>query len=293
MTEVATATFVQSQESGATPPPAAAPADRPAWLPENFKTAEDFAKSYGEQRAELTKAQQALANQKIVDPAAKPVVDPAAKPVVDPAAKPEDKPVVDPAKKLEIDPKNPNAATEKAAADLVAKSGADMTTYTKEWETTGDVVPENRAKIAEALKGSFPEGTDVAEIVNNYIDGQKARAGNYNAEVIKMAGGEEMSQKMMAWAKANYEPAEKEAFNKATNSGDLVAAKMAVEGLRGRYEREFGSDPALLTGENGILGASTAYASTYEMTKAMGDPRYKSDPVYRKSVEQRAMKSNF
>lgn len=50
--------LVTPQETPSTPE-GAAPADRPEWLPENFQSPEDLAKSYREAQAELTRLRQA------------------------------------------------------------------------------------------------------------------------------------------------------------------------------------------------------------------------------------------
>lgn len=243
--------------------------ERPAWLPENFKTVEDFTKSYADQRAELTRTQQELAKLK-------------------PAG--EQKPEEKSAEKKSEDKPAEQTPEQKAAAEAVAKSGLDVSTFQTEFNTTGDVSEASRAKIAEGLKAQF--GEQAREVVDSFIEGQKARTSNYQAQVFTAAGGEEQYGQMVAWAKTSFNKAEIENFNAAVTKGDLNAARMAVDGLKARYETANGKQPALLGG-GPAAAAQPGFASSYEMQTAIKDPRYAKDPAYRKSVEQRIGKSNF
>lgn len=257
--------------------PASAP-ERPAWLPQDFKgTADEYVasltKSQTDTKAELTRAQQELATLK------KPAEGTPA-----PAAKDDNEPQPDadapPKKEGELDV--PEAIT----------NAVDLAPYSDEFNSTGDVTVENRAKIADALKGVL--GDNSATIVNEYIDNAKARQVNAQSQIKAIAGGDEGYAAMVQWGAANMKPEEKTAFNKAVNSGDFHTASFAVNGLKAKYEAANGKLPTLVNGDNSPSGnAQGGFASIYAMVEAQKDPRYGKDPDYTKQVEARAARSNF
>lgn len=252
--------------------PAPAATERPAWLPEQFKSPEDLAKSYAEAQAELTRMKQA---------ASKPAEQP----------KPEEPKPGEQPKAEEPKPGEQPKTPEEAAKQAVQNAGLDVSTWQTEFNQTGDVSAEGRAKIAEALKGQF--GDNAAQMVNDFIEGQKMRVANYRQQGTAIVGGDEQYAQMMAWASSALSAAEQETYNKAVDSFDVNAMQLAVNGLKSKYEAANGVQPKLVSTENGIPNSQVGFASTFEMTQAMSDPRYGKDPVYTKAIEQRAMRSNF
>lgn len=254
-----TVSFAQP-DTGSTPPPVEAPSDRPSWLPENFKTPEDLAASYKELQAKLTQTSQQKAE-----------LEKGATPPVTPPETPKD-PAEDPTK----------APTAEA---VVEAAGFNVETYSTEFASTGDVTPENRAKIAEGLKATL--GERAQEIVDAYIDGQKAVLQNNTNLFLEAAGGADAYQTITKWAGSNLTKEEIDGFNRTIDSGDRTATMFAIEALRGRYERAEGKVPTLLKAGAGAVSSIAGFGSTAEMTAAMRDPRYKTDPAFRESVKQR------
>lgn len=252
------------------PKPATASGDRPAWLPENFATPEDFAKSFADTKAELTRVQQELAKLK----------KPAEQSVEKPAEKPGDKTAE--GKNLEID--------EQTKDELEKAAGIDFAPYQQEFVETGDVSQESRAKIAESLKSIF--GDDAPGIVNDYIEGAKNRLANTTSQLKAIAGGDEGYAAMVNWAKDNLSPEEKAAFNRQVNSGDFHAASFAVQGLKMKYDGAVGRAPRLINGD-GPATPAAPFRSLHDLKQAIADPRYKTDPDYRAAVEKRAALSNI
>jgi hypothetical protein len=70
--------------------------------------------------------------------------------------------------------------------------------------------------------------------------------------------------------------------------------KMAVKGLKARYAEEVGFEP-----KKSVKGATSSktgggtYRSWAEVEKDMRDPRYSSDPAYRRDVEQKLGRSSI
>jgi hypothetical protein len=96
---------------------------------------------------------------------------------------------------------------------------------------------------------------------------------------------------MVSWAQANMSEAEIDAYNTAVNSTNPDVIKMAVMGLKGRYEATNGAEPALVSGDlGGVTGA--VFESWAQVREAMRDPKYAKDPAYRREVEQKLGRSN-
>jgi hypothetical protein len=122
-------------ETGPTPPaPKDAPAasgDRPARLPDSFKTPEDFAKSYAELQAKHTPGLPRAGNAEEASRRDPPL----------PGA-------ADERKSSSEDRQNSSDPAEQAANE----TGFDLAPFSQEFEQTGDASEENRAKIADGLK---------------------------------------------------------------------------------------------------------------------------------------------
>lgn len=247
------------------PPPTDAPLtetqseDRPQWLPEKFKSPEDLAKAYAELETKLG-GQKAPAQE------------------ADPAAKPEDQ---------KADEKAPEKSPEEKAVDDALKAqNLNLEDFSKEFQEKGELTPESYEKLTKA---GFPKA-----LVDQYIEGQKALAANYQQSIFNEAGGEEQYKAMTAWAKTALSPADIDAYNTAINSGS-AQAKLAVAGLLAKYTGANGKPPAqLLKGDTGKANVeSDVYASRAEMTKDMKDPRYHNDAAYRAKVIAKIDRSNI
>lgn len=277
--------------------PAVAPApevvvdpNRPAWLPANFKTPEDFAKSYGELQSKSTRDSQELSrlkgqNVEVTGPDGKPVVEAPAETPPDDKTKETPKPN-DPVTPPKIEEKK-EGDEEDPAKKVAEAANFNLDTYQTEYFDTGDVTVENRAKIAEGLKGVL--GDNAAEIVNQYIEGQKATHANDRKMYYDEAGGEDAYTGMVTWAAENLSKDEIGAFNKSVDSGDRHQVLLAVRGLRSTYEQKNGRVPNNIKASGGATPptGSAPFNSSAEMTAAMRDPRYKTDQAYRDNVAAR------
>jgi len=100
-----------------------------------------------------------------------------------------------------------------------------------------------------------------------------------------VAGGEQNFTQIVQWAQT-LSDAEKTAYNDAVKSGNVAAVKLAVSGMAAKYQQSYGRDPKLVGGRASTPGPE-AFTSWAQVTKAMSDPRYDSDPAYRAEVENR------
>ena len=131
------------------------------------------------------------------------------------------------------------------------------------------------------------------EIVEAYVAGQQALMENQVNQVKATVGGEENYNAMAEWAAENLDQSELDAFNEVVESGSINQAQMAVRGLYSQFASAGGKAPNLIQG-NTSGSAVKPFNSAAQVTEAMRDPRYKNDPAYRKTVEDRlAVTSSF
>lgn len=165
------------------------------------------------------------------------------------------------------------------AKEAATKAGLDWAALNSEYAEKGDLSPETRAKLAE-------KGFDQAA-VDSYIAGQKAIAKQYDDAAHEAAGGEAQMQLLLKWAGANFTEQEATVFNEAVTSGNIPKMKLAMSGLRARYESAEGRTPTLVQGKSDAGSGPQPFGSLKEQSAAQRDPRYAKDPAYRKQVEDR------
>lgn len=168
-----------------------------------------------------------------------------------------------------------------APAGLPAFDGLGK--YSDEFMQNGDLSEES----FKAITGmGFPE-----PLVRAYVEGQKAVLSNNFSNIMSLAGGEKPYNTMIEWAATALEDSEIDAFNKTMDSADVGAIRMAVQGLKARFDQANGTQGRLIQGEtSGPSGG--AFQSVAQIVEAMKDPRYAKDPAYRRDVEQRVALSN-
>jgi hypothetical protein len=178
----------------------------------------------------------------------------------------------------------------KAYSELEKKFSGDkpakfegLEKYTEEFNKSGDLSDDSIKAIAAM---GIPE-----QIVRAYVDGQKSVVeSNVNA-VFGLAGGQEKYQQLVSWAGENIPEDEVDAFNSVIESGNMNTIRLAVQGLRARYDQANGQSGRLIQGET--TGPSgNAFRSIAEIVEAMKDPRYSKDAAYRADVEKRVALSN-
>jgi len=170
------------------------------------------------------------------------------------------------------------------AEKAVETAGLNMDTLASEYAEKGEL----DEKSYEALeKAGIPK-----DYVNQFIEGQKAIADQQASSIKNMVGGSEAYTEMTAWAAENMSEEEKTAYNTAVNSKDIETAKLAVVGLKAKFEKANGNEPNLLEGK-GTVSGEKGYASWAEVTRAMGDERYSKDPAYQAMVQEKLANSNL
>jgi len=170
-----------------------------------------------------------------------------------------------------------------AAAKAVADAGLNFDALSAEYAEKGELSQEAYEKLEKA---GIPKA-----VVDMYVQGQQALVERLQSTAFSEAGGEDAYSAMTQWATANMSEAEIDAYNSAVNSNNPDVIKLAVNGLKGRYQAANGSEPNLIGGDLGETSGGS-YESWAQVTQAMRDPRYAKDPAYRRQVEQTLAKSN-
>ena len=170
------------------------------------------------------------------------------------------------------------------AEKAVSNAGLDMNNLAEEYAKGGKLEDTSY----EALeKAGIPK-----DYVDQFIQGQKAISDQQSATMKNLVGGDDAYTEMSNWAADNMNDAEKTAYNAAVNSKDIETAKLAVVGLKAKYEAVNGSEPNLVQGKATPMGVD-GYQSWQQVTEAMKDPRYAKDPAYQNMVKNKLSKSTI
>lgn len=192
------------------------------------------------------------------------------------------------------DGKDDPQTEEDNTSDSFVIGDCDVTELAAEYERDGVLSEESYKELAD---NGFPK-----EVVDAYIRGVKASTQEQTElaqkevdAILQEAGGLERYEKVMAWASDKLSPEEQEAYNKAVTSSDPTVARLVVQGLMSRYEKEYGSNPSLLSGDGGIAGTpiTNAFSNRSDMVQAMSDPRYGKDPDYTREIEGKILRSGL
>jgi hypothetical protein len=252
--------------------PGAAPvADgaRPAWLPEKFKSAEELAIAYAHLETKIGAP-------KSEAPASTPPAK--AEGEAKPEAKPEDKPAAKP--------------EDKVASDLKDK-GIDVDGMSQRFWETGDLAADDRTVLETELKKVF--GDKASDLINDYVSGKKAELGAYEASVFGPLGGNKAAaEPILAWARGNgnLDEATRATINALWASDDVKNHTIASQKLAEAYTAKNGKAPAkTVEGGTTPVVSSDVYQSDAQMQADQRDPRYKTDPAFRRTVEDKVRRS--
>lgn len=176
---------------------------------------------------------------------------------------------------------------EPAKEEEAQQTGSNLNTAvqkaTEEFSQAGSLTDKT---FIELEKAGLPR-----EFVETYIAGQEAISTSQALEIQQEVGGNANYNAMSDWAADNLPQSDVDAFNSIVETGSVEQAKMAVKGLYSQFISAGGQPPELSQG--GTSGSSVKpFGSAAQVTEAMRDPRYNSDPAYRENVERRLAVSN-
>lgn len=169
-----------------------------------------------------------------------------------------------------------NVDTAEKATEVLESKGFDYQALTEEFQANGDLTPETRDKLAK--QGLTPE------LVDAYIEGQKAIVQRAMEDIASTVGGMENMATIVDWAKANLSEEEKKSIDAVH---DPAVIKILLKDLERRMNDSEGYVPqAQLQGGAGDVRGDY-FESMAEVEEAINDPRYSTDPAYRAKVAQK------
>lgn len=176
----------------------------------------------------------------------------------------------------------PPDATDEAVSNFVQEAGLDPVALSREIATKGDISPEAKTALGAKLeKAGLPPA-----LVDEYITGQKAVMDKAVQEIMSVAGGEDGYKEMAEWASQNLSEAELKAYADIMTRADINTAKLTVGNLNARFRAAVPQPGKYVKATTGIVLNDT-YQSWEQQKEAQRDPRYQTDPAYRKEVAKK------
>ena len=186
----------------------------------------------------------------------------------------------------------------KAYGELESRMGGNQEVTE---ETTSE--PTNQESAIALASEEFSEKGQLSEetykaleaqglnkiVVDSYIAGQQALVNQQQMEITAEIGGMQEYQKLSNWASENLSDSELEAYNLTVESGTVDQAKFAIRSLYKQYQ-DAGA-PNIAQGSVNGTGIPP-FQSRAQVTVAMSDKRYETDPAYRDEVLKRLARSN-
>ncbi len=184
----------------------------------------------------------------------------------------------------------PTEATEEAPVEEADETLEYMSSLSKEYEETGNLSEEAIEKLSSM---------DSKELVKSYLQyyaktsqasAQQTLQDQQITEIKASVGGEQGYADLIQWAADNLPQADIDSFNAVTNTNNPIAIKFAVESLSNRQRNQEGYEAPLVTGK-APSNKAKVFRSHAELSRAIADPRYNTDPAYRSDVEERLARS--
>lgn len=202
---------------------------------------------------------------------------------------------VDTADEVDVDEAEPEASNAKEIyGDFIGtrleEAGIDFGDMNTRWQETG--------QLSDADYGELEGAGFTRQMVDAYLAGLQYTATQDNelaaqqiSGIKAQYGGEEGYAAMTQWAASNLSESEISAFNKLVNTNDPDQARLAVAGLYSQYTNAVGREPRLLGGR-APKSSGEKFESTAQVVEAMSDPKYQSDPAFRRKVQEKLARSN-
>lgn len=170
------------------------------------------------------------------------------------------------------------------------EAGIDFSDMNTRWQQSGELTGEDYDQLSKA--GFTKDMVDAYLAGLNYQAAKdSALSAQQVADVKAAVGGEKEYSAMVEWASRNLSAEEVEAFDQIVNTQPMSTIKLAVQGLYSRYTGAVGREPKLLGGRTPRRDGDV-FESTAQVVEAMSDPKYNTDPAYRKRVTEKLARSN-
>ncbi len=171
------------------------------------------------------------------------------------------------------------------------EANIDFQSMSERWSQAG--------KLEEADYTQLEGAGFTRDMVDAYLSGLGYKAEQDSQLTVKEItaikqeyGGDAAYAAMIEWASANLPKEETDAFNQVVNTQPLNVAKLAIAGLHAKYIAAEGREPKLISGRSATKSGDK-FESTAQLVEAMKDPRYATDPAYRKKIETKLARSSI
>lgn len=171
------------------------------------------------------------------------------------------------------------AETQEQAQEVLQTKGFDYAELQKEFIETG--------KISESTRKQLVEVGITGELVDNFIEGQMAKAEQEKNEIAECIGGRENFDNVIKWASENLSETEIKSINGIT---DKSIIQIILKDLKNRMDEKEGITPNYTQGEGG-KPAKDIFRSQAEMFEAISNPKYRVDEAYRADVQRKVTAS--
>lgn len=181
-------------------------------------------------------------------------------------------------------------AEEKAPVEETNETLEYMTSLSKEFEESGNLSEEAIEKLSSM---------DTKDLVKSYLEyysktsqasAQATMQEQQINEIKASVGGDQAYSDLIKWAGDNLPQADIDSFNAVANTNNPIAIRFAVESLSNRQRNQDGYEAPLVTGK-APSNKGKVFRSHAELSRAIADPRYNSDPAYRSDVEAKLSRS--
>ena len=175
---------------------------------------------------------------------------------------------------------------EEEVSEVVTEAVNYMTQLGKEFSESGNVSDEAIEKL------SAMDSKDLVQAYLKYNANTTAAALQQSQvnDIMASVGGAEQYTEMITWASQNLPAEEVADFNAVTATNNPVAIKFAVQALSTKWKGAEGYEAPLVTGKK-AASKSKVFRSQAELSRAIADPRYQTDPAYRMDVEEKLSRS--
>tara|TARA_R100001460_G_scaffold88774_1_gene130318 strand:- start:33 stop:776 length:744 start_codon:yes stop_codon:yes gene_type:complete len=167
--------------------------------------------------------------------------------------------------------------------EVEQSTGLTLDNYYDEFAEKGELSQDSYDNLAKSGLSK--------ELVDSYIEGQKAISNNQTKDIHNIVGGEQNYDAVVKWATDNLSDAEINAYNNALDT-DVNSAKLSLQGIYAKYQSQNSNNEPNLTQGQTVSGRTDVFNSTAEIVNAINDKRYEVDTAYRRNVEEKLKRSN-
>ena len=190
-----------------------------------------------------------------------------------------------------------NKTEEKAEEPKAEQKEEEQTTSILDtlWEeaTSGKEYTQETLKQLESMSA-----TELAQLYleerQKGNDAPTAEARDFSEDEITqlkgIVGGDANYTNMLNWAQKSLNEQEVQMFDAVMAKGDPLAAFFAVRSLAYAYNDSIGYDGNMVQGK-APKASNDQFRSQQEVVRAMGDPRYDTDPAYRRDIMDKLERS--